>query len=117
VCEALLTDLKSSRTREDSWLEILLASDGDIAAQREFIESHDLKPFRYIVSTALGVSYRVGRLPFAVLIDAGGVLRARGIINSREHLESLFEAKRLGVGSIQEFLEARAKGHLEPLTD
>jgi len=31
---------------------------------------------------------------------------ARGLINSREHLESLFEAKRLGVASVQDYLEA-----------
>jgi hypothetical protein len=30
-------------------------------------------------------------------------LRARGLVNSREHLESLFEAKRLGVASIQDY--------------
>jgi methylamine dehydrogenase accessory protein MauD len=51
----------------------------------------------------------VSRLPYAVLIDADGVLRARGIINSREHLESLFEAQRLGVASLQDYLEERAR--------
>jgi hypothetical protein len=44
-----------------------------------------------------------------VLYDAEGVLRARGLVNSREHLESLFEAEQRGVASIQEFL-AREKG-------
>ena len=38
-------------------------------------------------------------------VDERGVVLARGLINSREHLESLFEAKRLGVASIQEYLE------------
>jgi len=65
--------------------------------------------FRYVVSAPLGISYQVSRLPFAVLIDAAGVLRARGIINSREHLESLFEAKRLGVASLQDYLEDAAR--------
>jgi hypothetical protein len=37
------------------------------------------------------------------------VLRARGIVNSREHLESLFEAKRLGLASIQDYFEAAAQ--------
>ena len=45
----------------------------------------------------------MSRLPFAALIDEQGVLRARGLVNSREHLESLFEAKRLGVASLQEY--------------
>ena len=29
----------------------------------------------------------------------------KGIVNTREHLESLFSADELGVGSIQEFLD------------
>mgnify|MGYP003478317918 FL=1 len=55
------------------------------------------------------MTYQVSRLPFAVLIDETGTLRARGIINSREHLESLFEAKRLGVASLQDYMETRAR--------
>jgi methylamine dehydrogenase accessory protein MauD len=68
-----------------------------------------LTSFPYVVSQSLGMAYQVSRLPYAVLIDAQGVLRARGIVNSREHLESLFEAKRLGFASIQEYFEAAAQ--------
>jgi methylamine dehydrogenase accessory protein MauD len=105
VCKALLPVLISSRKSEQSWLEIVLASDGDLASQREFVASQRLMAFPYVVSASLGMAYQVSRLPFAALIDAEGVLKARGIINSREHLESLFEAKRLGVASIQDFFE------------
>ena len=63
--------------------------------------------FPYVVSAPLGISYQVSRLPFAALVDAQGVLRARGIVNSREHLESLFEAKRLGFASIQDLFRGR----------
>jgi len=35
-------------------------------------------------------------------------VRAKGLVNSREHLESLFTAKELGVPSIQEFVARRA---------
>jgi methylamine dehydrogenase accessory protein MauD len=48
----------------------------------------------------------VGKLPYAVLVDADGVVRAKGLVNTREHLESLFEAKERGVGSLQELLGA-----------
>ncbi len=109
VCKALLPVLKSSRSSEESWAEIVLASDGDLAEQRAFVREQGLDVFPYVVSAPLGISYQVGRLPYAVLIDPEGVLRARGIINSREHLESLFEAKRLGVASLQESLEERAR--------
>ncbi len=50
----------------------------------------------------------VEKLPFAALIDKDGVLRAKGIVNSREHLESLFEAQAKGVASLQEYLSSQA---------
>ena len=109
VCKALLPVLKSSLAAERQWLDILLASDGEIAGQREFVRAQRLGEFPYLVSAPLGMAYQVSRLPFAALIDSQGVLRARGIVNSREHLESLFEAKRLGFASIQDYFEAAAK--------
>ena len=110
VCKALLPVLKASQRSEHSWLEIVLASDGDLTPQRDFILAQHLEAFPYVVSTTLGLAYQVNRLPFAALIDSEGVLRARGIINSREHLESLFEAKRLGVASVQDYMERASKG-------
>lgn len=109
VCKTLLPILKSSLASERDWLDIILASDGENSPQREFVQANRLGGFPYLVSAPLGIAYQVSRLPFAALIDAQGVLRARGIVNSREHLESLFEAKRLGVASIQEYFEAAAQ--------
>jgi methylamine dehydrogenase accessory protein MauD len=106
VCKALLPVLKSSRGGEGGWLDIVLASDGDAEEQRRFVATHGLNDFPYVVSTPLGIAFQVDRLPFAALVDEGGLLRARGLINSREHLESLFEAKRRGVASLQEYLES-----------
>jgi methylamine dehydrogenase accessory protein MauD len=46
------------------------------------------------------LAYQVGKLPYAVLIDASGVIRAKGLVNTREHVESLFEAmERASVGA------------------
>lgn len=106
VCKALLPVLKANLASERAWLDIVLASDGDAASQAEFVAAHRLNSFSYIVSAPLGIAYQVNRLPFAALIDAQGILRARGIVNSREHLESLFEAKRLGFASIQDYFES-----------
>jgi len=103
VCKTLLPAVKSSRRDERSWLDVILASDGDLAEQREFLRTQGLEGIPYVVSPALGLAYQVSRLPFAALLDEQGVLRARGLVNSREHLESLFEAKRLGVASLQEY--------------
>jgi methylamine dehydrogenase accessory protein MauD len=55
------------------------------------------------------MTYGVAKLPYAVLIDEHGVVAAQGLVNTREHLESLFEAQRHGVASIQEYLKEKAK--------
>ena len=46
-------------------------------------------------------------MPYAVLIDEHNTISSMGIINSREHLESLFEAKERGVGSLQEYIASQ----------
>ncbi len=103
VCKSLLPAVKSSRKDERAWMDVVLASDGDTREQREFVRTQGLDGIPYVVSAALGLAYQVGRLPFAALLDEQGILRARGLVNSREHLESLFEAKRLGVASLQQY--------------
>ena len=64
----------------------------------------------YVLSSELGLAYQVGKLPHAALIDAAGILRARGLVNTREHVESLFEALAHGVGSVQEYVQRQADG-------
>lgn len=104
VCKTLLPALKSSQKSEGDWLEIVLASDGDAGEQQAFIDEFELGNFTYILSSQLGLTYQVGKLPFAVLLDDEGIIRAKGLVNSREHLESLFEAKERGIASIQEYI-------------
>jgi methylamine dehydrogenase accessory protein MauD len=50
------------------------------------------------------MSHAVSKLPFAILIDANGVLRSKGLVNTREHLESLVLAMESGVRSLQEYV-------------
>lgn len=105
VCKKLIPVLRSIREAEQGWLDIILASDGDESRQRTFYEKAKLSDFRYVLSTDLGMAYKVGKLPYAVLLGADGRVRAKGLINSREQLESLFTAHDLGVESIQEYLQ------------
>lgn len=104
VCKTLLPSVLRAARDETPPLDVVLASDGDAAEHRRFVAEQDLEAVPYVVSSALGIAYQVAKLPYAVLIDAGGVLRAMGLVNTREHVESLFEAQRLGVASIQDYL-------------
>ena len=104
VCKTLLPVLRSTARREAAWLDVVLASDGPRAEHEAFVRAERLDAFAYLLSPELGMRWQVGKLPYAALIDAAGTLRARGLVNTREHLESLFEAMERGVASIQEFL-------------
>lgn len=108
VCKKLLPILRSVRHSERSWLDVVLASDGEPAEHLAFYRSAKLTDFPYLLSAQLGMALKVGRLPYAVLIGDDGRIRAKGLVNSREQMESLFTAKELGVASVQEFLDQRA---------
>lgn len=101
ICKALLPALKSIRADEAKWLEVILASDGREALHRRLIEAERLEAFPYVLSSELGMSFKVAKLPFAVLLDQNGRVRAKRLINSREQLESLFTASETGIPSYQ----------------
>jgi methylamine dehydrogenase accessory protein MauD len=106
ICENLLPAVRSAETAERHWLQIVLASDGD-QGHAEFVRAKRLGKFPYVVSEHLGRSFGVAKLPYAVLIDGAGKLVATGLVNTREHLESLFTAKESGVSNLQQFLVQR----------
>ncbi len=110
VCKSLLPVFKSAARAEKDWLDTVLASDGDEVGQRRMITEQGLAGYPFVLSEALGRSFGVSKLPYAVLIDEGGNVASLGLINSREHFESLFEAKERGVASIQDYLARREGG-------
>lgn len=114
VCKTLLPVVKSAAAAERNWLDVVFASDGDDGEHRDFAERLDLKRFGYLLSEPLGRSFQVSKLPYGVLIDEQGKIAALGVLNSREHLESLFEAKRHKVASLQDFYARRASADLQP---
>jgi methylamine dehydrogenase accessory protein MauD len=52
VCKTLLPAIKSSLTSERDWLDIVLASDGETANQREFVLANRLGGFPYCCGRA-----------------------------------------------------------------
>lgn len=108
VCKKLLPILRSIRSNEGSWLDVVLTSDGEQPEHLAFIEKAGLQAFPYVLSRDLGIGYRVAKLPYAVLLDEHGRIVAKGLVNSREQLESLFTAKELGVASVQQFIDQQA---------
>jgi len=109
VCKKLLPILKSIAIAEASWLRLVFASDGEASEHAEFTRRVGIEAFPYLLSTELGMSFRIGKLPYAVLLDEHGRVRAKGLVNSREQLESLFTAKEMNVASVQAFIGDHAE--------
>ena len=107
LCKSMLPVLKSAAGAEKGWLDIVLASDGEGPEHRRMIMAEGLDGFDYVLSEALGRTLGVSKLPYAVLIAEDGKIASLGLVNNREHLESLFEAKERGVTSIQDYLARR----------
>ncbi len=106
MCKKLLSVARRFAHKERRNLEIILVGDGERDEQERFVREERLEAFSYVLSPVVGMTYQVGKLPYAVLIDEEGVVRASGLVNSREHLESLMVAKETGYASIQEYLKA-----------
>jgi methylamine dehydrogenase accessory protein MauD len=105
VCKKLLPIARSLASAER--LEVVLIGDGELAEQRAMIDEFRLGHLPYVNSPQVGMVFQVGKLPYAVLIDAQGIIRAKGLVNSREHLESLIVAEETGFGTIQAYLAAQ----------
>lgn len=107
VCKTLLPVVRSAANAEADWLDIVVAGDGTKAEYQRLRDNHGLDRVPMVLSEAVGRAFGVSKLPYAVLLDENGRVASLGLVNSREHLESLFEAKERGVASIQEFLTRR----------
>jgi methylamine dehydrogenase accessory protein MauD len=105
VCKKLLPVVKALVRDEARALRVVLASDGDDEAQLRFVHEQQLDALPYVLSSELGLAYRVSRLPYAVLLDRRGVVAAKGLVNSREQLDSLLNAHDMGVPTIQQYLD------------
>lgn len=104
VCKSILPAFRSLAVREADTTSFILASAGEDPAEHfAFIEREGLQRYAYVLSDRLGMELGISKLPYAVLLDGEGRVAAFGLVNSREHLESLFEARERGVISLQQY--------------
>ncbi len=114
VCKKLLAVVRSFLRSEGQQLELVLVGDGPREEQEKLIRRHRLEDATYLITPEIGMRFQVGKLPYAILIDENGIVRSKGLVNSREHLESLLVAKETGYASIQEYLGDRLRVKPEP---
>ena len=105
VCKSLVPTAKSLASAEKNRLNLVFASDGDKLEQHQaYARDLSLDKYPYVLSQKLGMSFEVSKLPFAALIGADGTLQSKGLVNTREHLESLIEAMDTGIATLQDYV-------------
>jgi len=102
LCKALIPMAKSFA--RDERVRLIFIGDDEPPVQREMIARHGLGGYQFINGPDVGQAFAVGKLPYAVLLDADGVILSKGLVNSREHLESLVIAHEMGIGSVQDYI-------------
>jgi len=105
ICKVLIPVAKDFAHEER--LSLVFVGDAPADELRALIKRFSLEDLDVVNSTQLGLTFQVAKLPYAVLIAADGILVARGLVNSREHLESLVVAHETGITSIQSYLAAK----------
>jgi methylamine dehydrogenase accessory protein MauD len=102
LCKALIPMAKSFA--HDERITLSFVGDDDPTVQREMIAKQGLERYSFINGPEVGQAYGVGKLPYAVLLDEHGAILSKGLVNSREHLESLVVAHEMGVRSVQDYI-------------
>lgn len=108
ICKSLLPAIKAI-DKSNSELDVIYVGDGDAAEHDTLIAREGLKKASYVLSPEVGMTFQIGKLPYAVLIDKAGTLKSKGLVNSREHLDSLFETELLGSASLQEYIKTQTE--------
>jgi methylamine dehydrogenase accessory protein MauD len=102
LCKKLIPIARSFAKSER--IDLIFAGDDAPEVQQALIEKMDIAAFPFINEAVAGRAFEVEKLPHAVLLDENGVLLSKGLVNSREHLESMVIAQEMGVRSVQDYL-------------
>ena len=102
LCKNLIPIAKSFAKAER--IDLVFVGDDDVATQRAMIERMDIAAYPFVNGPDVGRAYAVAKLPHSVLLDETGTVLSKGLVNSREHLESLIVAHEMGIRSVQDYI-------------
>lgn len=89
-CKNLIPHLNVFAAERDADLRVLFLSRGDVEDARRFAGEHDIRvPVAAHPDDSLPDTYQARVTPFAFLIDGEGTILAKGLANTREHLDML----------------------------
>lgn len=93
ACANVPPAIRTVYGHEKNDLDIIIVSlSGDQAKNRTFVEKQNLNGIPYVASPGLAEKYHVSATPYAILVDAQGIVQTKGVVNNLEHIESLLNA-------------------------
>jgi methylamine dehydrogenase accessory protein MauD len=108
TCERLGPALQSiARQERKNFKLVLVAFGGDENSSRAYAERQGLMEAPVVNSPPLAAKFHVTASPYAVLIDRSGTVLTKGLVDRREHLDSILNSAETGVPSIQAMAGAR----------
>ena len=102
MCKQLVPAVKSFTQRET--VDVVFIGDDKLEDQMAMISALGISGIPFVNGFDAGHAYQVDKLPHAVLIDHSGKIVSKGLVNSREHLESLVVAHEMGLESVQDYI-------------
>ena len=110
VCAGLLPSAKRffreiAAEAEGVWVMAL----GTRETQINYARQNGLVQQLVLAEEQLPPSWRLGGAPFGLWVDAAGQVKAKGMVDRREHLESLRQAAETGHASFESYMSALAE--------
>lgn len=102
MCKTLIPVAKSFAAAER--ISLVFVGDDELPIQKSLVAAQGLDAYPFVNSGDVGRLFEVDKLPHAVLMDGAGKVLAKGLVNSREHLESLIVSHEMGVASVQDYI-------------
>jgi len=107
ACNLLAPAIRTVAKKERSALETLMISlSTDERAVRDFVKRNKLLEVPCIISSEIALQYKVHGPPYGVLLDRHGVVKAKGLINNLDHVESLINAAEMGYATSTAYISA-----------
>ncbi|MEH3048145.1 methylamine utilization protein MauD [Sphingomonas adhaesiva] len=102
LCKSMIPTARSFARHER--VALTFVGDDDPVAQRALIAQQGIEAYPFVNGPEVGRAFGVAKLPFAVLLAVDGTVLSKGLVNSREHLESLIVAHEMGIASVQDYI-------------
>jgi methylamine dehydrogenase accessory protein MauD len=115
TCESVARTLKPFAAREAERLEVvMISSSRDDKRNAHLRAAAAGSGVAFLQEDRLGERLKLSVTPYALWLDSDGVVRAKGLVNNIEHLDSLSHARSLGVASLDEYQRKSHESHQAP---